>query len=314
MNNKHLVSVLLSGVLLASCGGGGGGGGGSSTSKTAEPLETELNGIYQAVLSPVNNKVSKILNGSLTLVRERDEVIIDVRLSNGPGSSMHVQNIHVGDRCPTEADDLNNDGYIDAEEMANVVKEVLIPLDDDISGQWIGLGTFPVSDQYGYYFWSRAAKYEKMMADLRDEDINLTDDYIKIGAEKNLTMIGKVVVIRGVPDTTPLPETVSGRGRTLPRQGLPIACGVIKRLGKVPGVIDQDVTDIPVPQGETIGGSSGADDGADFSVSTSGGTTGGSSGNYGDDDDDIINNGGGVNGSNSVEPEERGSTSGGMAF
>lgn len=311
MNKQNILALALSTTLLASCGGGGGGGG-STTSKTAQPLETELTGTYQAVLSPLNKTVSGHLNGSLTLVRDHDDVVIDVRIASGPVSSIHSQNIHVGDRCPTDADDTNGDGYIDAEETNAIVKEILIPLDDDISSQWMGLGTFPVTDEFGYYFWSRATPFQKMMADLRDEDINLKDDYVKIGSDKALTMIGKVIVIRGVPDATPLPETVLGRGRLTPQAGLPIACAVIKRIGAVPGVIDPDRTDIPVPAGETIGGSSGVDDGADFPHNpTAGGT-----GNYGDDDDDVptttTTTTGGTNGSNRVEPEETGRSTAGF--
>lgn len=313
MNNKNILTLALCSSILVSCGGGGGGGGGVQT-KTIQPLETELAGTYQAIFTPLNKTVSGHLNGSLTLVREKDDVVIDVRFSNGPASIIHSQNIHVGDRCPTEKDDLNNDGYLDAEETARVVKEILIPLDDDISSQRMGLGTFPVSDAFGYYFWSRATSFEKLMTDLREEDINFTDDYVKLDSNKSLTMIGKVVVVRGVHESTPLPETVLGRGRLSPHQGIPVACAVIKRIGQAPGVIDQDSTDIPVPvDGESVGGSSGADDGAIFpSTQTTGG---GATGNYGDDDDDVTTSTGGTNGSNRVEPEVNGgSTTGGVSF
>jgi hypothetical protein len=314
MNNKKLLSLALCSSILVSCGGGGGGGGGSVKGKSGEPLETELAGTYQAVFSPLNKTVSGHLNGSLTIVREKDDVVVDVRFSNGPMASMHSQNIHVGDRCPTEDDDLNRDGYIDAEETALVVKEILIPLDDDLTSQFMGLGTFPVSDDFGYYFWSRATPFEKLMDDLRLEDINPVDEYVKLNSNKSLTMIGKVVLVRGVPETTPLPETVLGKGRLTPRQGIPVACGIIKRLGQAPGVIDQDRTDIPVPTGETIGGSSGVDDGANFPSTQT--AAGAGTGNYGDDDDVIpTTTTGGTNGSNRVEPEVNGSeTTGGLSF
>lgn len=312
MNKNRLLSLALCSTILASCGGGGGGGAGAPK-KSIQPLETELGGTYQAIFTPLNKTVSGHLNGSLTLVREKDDVVIDVRFSNGPASIIHSQNIHIGDRCPNEADDLNHDGYIDAEETALVVKEILIPLDDDITSQRMGLGTFPVSDEFGYYFWSRATPFPKLMEDLREEDINPTDEYVKLDSNKSLTMIGKVVVVRGVPETTPLPETVLGKGRLTPHQGIPVACAVIKRIGQIPGVIDQDHTTIPVPtDGETIGGSSGVDDGAIFPTTQT--TTGSDNGNYGDDDD-VTTTTGGTNGSNRVEPEVNSSeTTGGLSF
>lgn len=311
MNNKNLIALTLCSSLLVSCGGSGGGGG--ADSKSVQPLETELSGTYQAIFTPLNKTVSGHLNGSLTLVRDKDDVVVDVRFSNGPASIIHSQNIHIGERCPNETDDLNHDGYIDAEETAKVVKEILIPLDDDITSQYMGLGTFPVSDEFGYYFWSRATPFEKLMNDLREEDINPTDEYVKLSSNKSLTMIGKVVVVRGIPLSTPLPETVLGRGRLSPHQGIPVACAVIKRLEQAPGVIDQDRTNIPLPvDGETIGGSSGVDDGAIFPSTQT--TEGGGTGNYGDDDD-VTTSTGGTNGSNRVEPEVNGSsTTGGVSF
>ena len=280
--------IILSSSLLVSCGGGGGGGG-NSPQKEARPLEVEMAGIYQALFAPINKTVSGHLNGSLTLVREADEFVADVRFSGGPKSSLHAQSIHIGNRCPDMSDDLNLDGYIDGEEGTRVYDKIIIPLDDDLSAQWLGLGTYPVTDEYGYYFWSRATSFEKIMTDLKENDINLTDEYVKLEPTKAMNLLGRVVVIKGVPVTTVLPETVKGFGRETPHMGLPVACGIIRKLTSTPGVIDTDETGIPVPEGESIGGSSGADDGVDFpTVATTGGTTGevtGDSGNYGEEDE-----------------------------
>ena len=235
-------------------------------------------GTYQALLAPVNKKVSGHINGAVNLVRERNEFVADVRFSGGPASTLHTQNLHIGDRCPTETDDLNADGFIDAEEAAEVYKEILIPLDDDLSSQWMGLGIFPAADDFGHYTYSRATDFQKLVSDLRDEDINLADDYVKLSHNKSINVSGMVVVILGVPEKTQLPETVGARGRLTRHQSLPIACGVIRKLEKTPGVIDTDWTGIPVPAGETIGGSSGADDGADFNASSE------DDSDYGEDD------------------------------
>ena len=258
-----VTTLVLSSSLLFSCSKSGGGGSSGATPKS-EPLEVEMSGIYQALFAPINKKVSGHLNGSLTLVREDDEFVADIRLSGGPLSSMHIQSIHVGTRCPGEKDDLNKDGYIDGEEGAAVYDKVILPLDDDLSSQWLGLGTYPVTDQYGYYFWSRATSFEKLMTDLKEEDINMKDEYVKLESDRVMNLVGRVVVIKGVPASTVLPETVAGKGRETPHMGLPIACGIIKKLTSTPGVIDNDETGIPLPDGETIGGSGGADDGVNF--------------------------------------------------
>lgn len=287
MQQKLKATLLLMSLTLLACSKSGGSGAGlpESVTPSIDNLEIEMNGIYQAILKPVNAKIAgNYLNGSLNLVREGDEFIADVRLSGGPKSVLHTQSIHIGERCPDERDDLNNDGFIDAEEGIQVYKEILIPLDDDLSSQRIGLGIFPVSDAYGYYFWSRTVSFEKMMNDLFEEDINFADDYVKLNTGKSLLNSGKVVVITGIPSGEFLPDTVQGRGRQSAHEALPIACGVIRKLTSVPGVVDRDYTGIPVPaDGETLGGSGGADDGAYFP--SQGGTSGGVSGNYGEDDE-----------------------------
>ena len=242
------------------------------------PLEVEFDGIHQAQFAPINKQFSGHLNGSLTILREKDDFIANVRFSGGPRSVLHTQNIHIGSRCPSMDDDTNNDGIIDGEEGAAVYKEIIIPLDDDLSTQWLGLGTFPVSDEFGFYQWSRATSYKKLLKDLFEEDINLRDDLIKLSSNKVFSLNQNVVVITGIPVSQELPETVMGKGRLTKHQALPIACGVIRKVTHVPGVIDTDQTGIPYPGGETIGGSSGADDGAIFHPDET------YEGNYGEED------------------------------
>jgi hypothetical protein len=281
MKKNNIVTIILLSTLVLSCGKN------EKTkefSKTNENLETEMAGIYQAILLPLNKQVSGHLNGSLTLVKSDDEFIADVRLSGGPKSVLQSQGIHIGERCPGEEEDINKDGYIDGEEGAEVYNEILLPLDDDLSSQRIGLGIFPVTDVYGSYFWSRATSFEKMMTDLREEDINLTDDYVKLPASMALSPIGKVVIIRGVPKSYELPATVLGRGRQGPHEGLPIACGIIKKLQNVPGEIDHDKTGIPVPSPDYSGGFAGTDDGAIFPTRETTGETG----NYGEGDESLL--------------------------
>lgn len=215
----------------------------------------------------------------LQILRRKNEEVILFNTSRltltfivnaGPRAAVINQSIHIGSRCPSEQDDLNNDGFVDANEGAKVYDKVIIPLDDDIGSQHIGLGIYPVSDNFGYYLWSRTTSFVKLQDDLQDEDINLKDDYVKLLPDKNLTINGKVAVIRGVPESTILPDSVSGRGKLSPHQGLPVACGVLQRVGPPPGEVDLDETGIPVPEGETVGGYSGVDDGALFTPTPDG--------------------------------------------
>lgn len=280
----HQSLLILMGLILLSCNQSGGGKS-SPTHVTQEPISIEMNGLYRAKLQAVNPTISPRVNGSLTLLRERGELVAHLRFSGGPASILHVQNVHVGTRCPNIKDDLNKDGYIDAKEGAAIYKDVIIPLDDDLNSQFMGLGTFPVADEYGFYSYSRVANWDKFMQDLHEEDINPDDVYIKQQAKQEFTVQDMVVVVLGVPQETTLPDTVEGMGRLNKYQGIPVACGKISKLTTTPGVIDNDHTGIPLPPDGSMGGSDGGDDGANFSASTTTST----GGNYGDDDEADIN-------------------------
>ena len=211
-------------------------------------MNLEMNGIYQAILLPVNGKIYPKIRGSFSLVKDHEEFISGVRLSKGPESTLHLQAIHTGDRCPDETDDLNQDGFIDAQEASHAYKEILIPLDDDLNSQRMGGGIFPASDKYGHYEWSRIASFSKLMSDLNDIDINLTDDQVKLINNPELDVLNKVVVLRGIPSSVALPATVSGWGRLSSFESLPIACGMIQKIQKAPGIIDTDNTGIILSQ------------------------------------------------------------------
>ena len=86
------------------------------------------------------------------------------------------------------------------------------------------------------------------MNDLNDIDINLTDDQVKLINNPDLDVLNKVVVLRGTPSSAALPETVSGWGRLSSFESLPIACGIIKKIQKAPGIIDTDNTGIILSQ------------------------------------------------------------------
>lgn len=243
-----------------------------------EMLETDMDGIYLSKLLPVNKNIATKVTGSVTAVREQDDFIADVRLARAPGSSTHFQSIHSGDRCPDERDDTNLDGVIDGVEAKQAVGKILIPLDNDLSSQWIGLEKFPVSDEFGNYLWSRKTSFSKMLQDLKEEDINLLDDYGKVSPENAFSVKGLVAVIYGIPEVTKLPQSTLENGRLTRAAAIPIACGVFRKVEASPGRIESDERDIPLPKGDYIGGSDGPDDGAIFL--RNGSTTGG---NYGDD-------------------------------
>lgn len=258
---KSLAIIIASTLIISSCGQSSG-----ESSKEIPKYEKTQNeasasdnfpvevkekneGQYIAKLSPINVNVAGFITGAATLSRVKDELVGDVRFSGEALTSgiLHEQNIHTGDRCPTAADDLNNDGFIDSVEGALVYDKVIIPLDGDLNSQRMGGGIFPVADEFGGYIYSQVASYEKFMKDLREIDINQEDHIVTLTGGEEFEFENKVVVIQGVSANAALPDTVATNNHFTNYQSLPVACGVFSRIHQVPGRSDVGSRDYPLP-------------------------------------------------------------------
>lgn len=232
------------------------------------PLETTNSGAWQAKLIPLNGKVSGNITGALNIQRDDDRFIIHVRFSGGPIQAIaHVQNIRTGTKCPTEEADLNQDGYVDAIESIPFYGAPLIPLDGDLNSQKAGANYWPVTDNFGDYSYSEIASFDRLFQDLKSTEVDLNDEAVKLKADENLNLVGRVIVIHGVSSSMNLPSTVATRGKFANYQTLPIACGVIQKAPMAPGVVENEEKTWELGSsenrpGETVGGASGADDGA----------------------------------------------------
>ncbi len=204
------------------------------------------------------------IKSSVNIVKSSDELRIHTRFKGLSPSVIHPQNIHAGLRCPDHGDDLNQDGYIDAAEGSRVYKKILIPLDDELKSQRVGSGIFPISNHFGQYLWFRSTSLKHLLEDLYDEDMHLFDEITKLKSNESFSLVDKVVVIRGIEDKHPLPESVQVPKKDNPHESLPIACGVIKKLTHVPGRIDNDQSDYSPPDGPYERGADEIDDGAEF--------------------------------------------------
>lgn len=220
-------------------------------------------GIFLAKLVPINTSLTKNLNGAITIVKDQLHFIADVRLSFGPISSLHLQSLRMGTRCPGNDDDINRDGYIDEIEGLNAYGKILIPFDDDLSSQRMGGGIYPVSDEFGHYIWSRHTDIEKILSDLQEPDLNPEDDIIKL-VNKNLDIDGKVVLIQGVHQSEKIPDTLDHGPRLKKHVSLPIACGILKKITNTPGVELDDDQGVAIPDNWEADHDSRPDDGAIF--------------------------------------------------
>jgi hypothetical protein len=143
--------------------------------------------------------------------------------TTGATATSHPQFIYTGSRCPTTSDDTNGDGYVDVVEAMAASGQMLVPLDSDLTAQDAG-GTFPSGANYSY---DESASYAAMLADLQLPDANTNDTIVKLGANEDLNVGKRVVIIHGVPSSTTLPPTVQGISSLSPQQTLPIACAVL---------------------------------------------------------------------------------------
>jgi hypothetical protein len=205
---------------------------------TSEPQKA-ISGQYLGVFKKVNQVFSGPFAGAFTFSKEiaEEDFVVDVRLTGGGAGVIHAQNVRAGFRCPTIADDQNQDGVIDALEGEAVYGKILIPLDGDLNTQAAHDGEFPMGDPYGNYLYERVASFNHFMEDLRGP---FDENYVKLKADGPLVLEGLVVVIHGIDEQHPLPSTVKSTDGRSPHQALPIACAVIGKVIEIPGQVENE--------------------------------------------------------------------------
>ena len=216
MKNKLLAPLMLtlSVTLLTACGGGGGGGSSSGGGMGPAIQEQTAEGAYKAIVRPMNNSLSGFLpTGAAEITIQGDSVQMKTYLDDD-AKVTHLQNVHIGSRCPTAADDRNGDGLVDIEEAYAVVGKVLIPLDADINSAVDGEKIYPLG---GGFTYMETASLSKLESD------------VKARTEQNLNLGGRVVLMHGVAGGTKMPATVATRDGMLMQASVPIACGIIQR-------------------------------------------------------------------------------------
>jgi uncharacterized protein YuzE len=198
-------------LLLASCG---------KHIQESKPLVVQeasiSEGAFHARLKRMNQKAAGASNGMAKMDIAGDNIVIDVDMLSTPVGVTHQQFIRSGKRCPTITDDLNKDGYIDAQEERKVVGDIIVALDDDLHQEYDG--NFPYTNDAAAYYYTETGS------------IILLNSNIK----GNLKLDGKIVTVHGINKEILLPSSVASRDGRPASTTLPIACGKI-----FPGFIDQ---------------------------------------------------------------------------
>ena len=214
MKNYLAPIMIVTISLITACGKDGGGSGGKSGS-TPRIQEQQAQGGYRAILRPINNSLSGFLPTGVAEIKIDGEEVRVRTLLEDDARVPHMQSIHAGTRCPTEADDRNKDGLVDIKEIESASGKVFIPLDGDLSTAEVGAGIYPSGSGFTYN---------------ETTELALLEQDTKERTGQNLNLGGRVVMIHGVATGTKMPTTVAVKEGMSQQASIPIACGVIQRV------------------------------------------------------------------------------------
>ena len=201
--------IISSFLILISCG--------KSIEDKDDAAKEELppDGIYSALLTPVNFRISNQVYGEVKIVKFSDDFNVSVKINSAPRGSFR-QHLHTGSVCPRGEMDENGDSYIDAYESKKSSGPIIVPLDGDLSSQERGYNLL----LQGNYRYTRSTSYHLMLSDLHQRDEIINDALVKL-SEEDLHFERRVVIV--YMTNSNLPSSVSG-------SEIPVACGVLTRI------------------------------------------------------------------------------------
>ncbi len=199
-------------------------------------------GIYKITFKTLNPAVVGNTSTGIGTITVTDQSFkFKLGMAGTPTQMTHLQHIHAAAECPTAAQDVNGDGFIDVLEGIPSYGAILIPLDGNLNSQAEGGMYGPRSNDLGLYSYTREAGLPLMLTDLQAEDTNPDDPIVKLPEGELLNLEGRTVIIHGVPKSANLPGTIGTLEGLAPEDTLPIACGTITRVQEdvtLPGTTD----------------------------------------------------------------------------
>jgi hypothetical protein len=184
--NRFISGLCL--LALASCGGKDE----SSKSTQEKQHEVQTEGVFKAILRPYNfTAAGWIPNGMADIKVVGDEIEIKSWMDDS-ANVVHMQNIHVGSKCPSMAQDANKDGFVDFNESMNFSGKILMALDSDLNSQGTDGSIYPKGN-YAYF---------------------QTGSLSAIRSAFTQTVEGRVIIVTGTANDP----------------SMPIACGIIERM------------------------------------------------------------------------------------
>lgn len=222
MNTKtiyHQFATLVLGVCIMSAFSSCGDSRKMNSIRTKKTInELTIDGSYEVQFSALNSSVGGFTNAKGQIHVIADKITVRVEVKDSPAMTIHIQKIYNSDECPTDQDDVNNDGFIDPTEVSQVLNEVLVPLDGNLNTSEAGAGQYPVSNLLGNYNYFSEGILSELMEELFHN-----------GVATSFEIEGKVIVIQGIPEDVYLPGSIRSFGADTDRASLAIACGKIVR-------------------------------------------------------------------------------------
>ena len=123
-------------LMLFACGKDSG----SSSARKEQQKETENSaleseGQFEAILRPLNYHVNGFIASGKAQVTISQSSVEFLSVMDDAQAVTHVQSVHVGNRCPVEGDDMNNDGFVDIEEAMRASGDEMVSLANHPTGQ-----------------------------------------------------------------------------------------------------------------------------------------------------------------------------------
>lgn len=261
MKLKYFMLIILCLIGIAACGDND-----DSTNVIVTPSDRPEN--QQEEQGPVaagpTIKVNNRIENNVIVVNQTridgDDMHMNWRCQQAPPTVVHQQYIHISVRCPTLADDTNNDQVLDPFEIQQVVGPRVIALDSSLSNQ--DQTEFPAGDDYVY-----------------DQRIPLVTLRESVPQDQDF-----VVMVYGADPDTVLPSTYNPNSEEPIHLTVPIACQLIQAPATIPGsttgataggTVGGSTTGGGTTTGSTVGGTT---TGGARTGTTTGGTVGGSIG------------------------------------
>jgi hypothetical protein len=190
--------------------------------------------VYRATLAQINPQFSSTIPAAVAEIILEDDDAIQVRVE---GLGLDVVNhpifLRTGANCPTALADANGDGLIDVVEGQVAYGSVLLPLDANLTTQFIEPGTFPAGGSFSYF---ELEELDDVLDAIDGPDQNPNDFLVPLAPGENLELASRTIVVHGVGALLlPTPHTIAGLDGMEIAETVPVLCG---RLSLVGAVID----------------------------------------------------------------------------